>query len=91
MSACYVIKLQLVNIFFFLIDPFYTIRLHLASALAHKQFPVQDFLFHSVVDAADSPRPPRLSRDVRLLSFERVSPEILRYLVHFSLRIVLSA
>ncbi len=84
-SARYVIKLQLVNIYFFLIDPFYTIRLHLASTLAHKQFQVQHFLFHSVVNAADSLRPPRL------LSFERVSSEILCYLMHFSLRIVLSA
>ncbi len=30
-------------------------------------------------------------RDVRLLSFEKVSLEILRYLMHFSLQIVLSA
>ncbi len=62
-----VIKLQLVNTFF-LIDPFYTIRLHLASAHAHKQCQVQHFLFHSVVDAADSPRPPWL-RKVLCLCF----------------------
>ncbi len=43
------IKLQLANNFLF--DPFDTIRLSLANALAHKQF--QHFLFHSVVDAAD--------------------------------------
>ncbi len=59
-SVCDVIQLQLVNIFFY---PFYTIHLNLASTLVHKQFQVQHVLFHSVVDAADSPRPPRLSKE----------------------------
>ncbi len=60
MSARDVIKLQLINDFYF-IDPFYKICLHLASALVHKQF-----------------------QDVHLLSFEKVSPEILSYLIQFS-------
>ncbi len=50
-----------------------------------------DFLFHSVVDAADSPRPPRLSKETCVCYLLKVSPEILSYLMHFSLQIVLSA
>ncbi len=49
-SARDVIQLQLVNIFF---DPFYK-SAFINKCTAHKQFDVQHFLFHSVVDAAYS-------------------------------------